>query len=216
MIALAAAAVADAASSPARFAVTLQGTVVDSVGYDQTRTEPVDCRVQRKGNGGRTLVFRSTAPTTITASRSGKRVVYRPSRVAAVRVTGTTRKSAFEETRACRAAPIRRIERVCRAEPLARRRVRLAFTRPAASRIAFRAPTQAEQVGACGLDRLIPAGWIDHAAGKVDERLLLDAGVRRVVARGSATAATLIPDPLGGKITRRTTVRWTLTFRRLG
>jgi hypothetical protein len=70
-------------------------------------------------------------------------------------------------------------------------------------------------VGACGLGRLVSGGWLDNALGKVDERVLLREGSRRVVARGAASSTALVGDPLGARITRRTTVRWTLTFRRV-
>ncbi len=211
---LAAPLAAGAASPSVRYSVTLNGTIVDAVSYDQTRQAGEECRVQREGTGRRSLVAKTLRPVTIAVSRSGKRVVYRPSRLA-VRLTGTAGKGSYDEKRVCRAAPVVRKHADCRAERLAARRLRTAFRRPSRNRIAFAASPQTEQVGACGLDRLVAGGWLDHALGRVDEAALLNGRARRVLARGSSTTTALIGDPLGGKISRRSTVRWTLTFRRL-
>ncbi len=61
---------AQAAQQPARFAVTLQGTILDDVTYDRTAVGTADdCTSSRTGSGGRQLVVRSLGPTTIEVSR---------------------------------------------------------------------------------------------------------------------------------------------------
>jgi hypothetical protein len=57
---------AQAAQSPARFAVTLQGTIVDRLTYERTAVED-ECTSHKTGNGGRGLAIRSLRPTTIVA-----------------------------------------------------------------------------------------------------------------------------------------------------
>ena len=203
---------AEAATST-RYSVVLSGRVVDTVSYDRTQQAGEDCRVHRTGSSTRTVLVSSIRATTIAVSRSGTRMTYRPASLS-LRARGTAGGS-FEETRICRSAPIERKHADCRSERLAPRRLAGRLARPAARRIGFAPPRQAEQVGACGLERLVPGGWLDHAAAKIDEAALLR-GARRVVAKGSARGSTLVSDPAGARITRRTTVHWTLTFRRAG
>jgi hypothetical protein len=210
---LAAAVGADAATST-RYAVTLTGTVVDGVTFDRSQPAGAECRIHRHGTGRRTLSVISVRATAIAVSRSGRRVAYRPVRLP-LRIRGTVGRGTYTETKICRAAPLEQKQADCRGETLAPRRVSGSLARPAAGRVGFAAPKTAEQVGACGLERLVPGGWLDHAAAKIDEAALLR-GARRVVAKGSATGRTLISDPTGARVERQTTVRWTLTFRRLG
>jgi hypothetical protein len=65
---------AQAAQPPARFAVTLQGTIVDRLTYERTAVED-ECTSHKTGNGGRGLEIRSLRPTTIAvvARASGAR-----------------------------------------------------------------------------------------------------------------------------------------------
>jgi hypothetical protein len=70
-------------------------------------------------------------------------------------------------------------------------------------------------VTACGLDRPLPGGWLNQFPGRIDQDALLAGRSLRVVARASGTRqSTFNGDPLFQR-TQRTTVRWTLTFRRL-
>ena len=206
---------AEAATSSARYAVTLEGTVVDAVTYTQSGADGEDCRIERSGSGGRSLAVKSLRAATVRVTRSGSRVVYEPRRLA-VRVTGSTGRGSLEEIRICRAQQIQRKQGDCRGEQLAPRRAGQVFRRAGANAIGLAAPRQVGEVGACGLGRLLPGGWLDQAVAKVDEAALLRGRSSRVVAKASGTATALIGDPSGARITRRTTVRWTLTFRRLG
>jgi hypothetical protein len=77
---------AQAAQPPARFAVTLNGVVVDHLTYATTRVTE-DCSIRRTGFGGRELQLRSPQATAIQVTRGPTGLVYRPSRVLAF-VTG--------------------------------------------------------------------------------------------------------------------------------
>jgi type 1 fimbria pilin len=80
---------AQAAQQPTRFAVTLQGKIVDALSCDRTIVGD-DCIILRTGTGGRELTIRSLRPTTIEVA-GGSRVASKPARVSALRVTATTR-----------------------------------------------------------------------------------------------------------------------------
>src|SRR5688572_22024597 len=95
---LAAALGAEASTSAARYSVTLNGTIVDFVSYDRTSQAGEDCRVRRIGSGRRSLVVAMVSPARVTVTGIGKRVVFRPSRLA-VRLTGTAGQGRYEETR---------------------------------------------------------------------------------------------------------------------
>ena len=204
---------AQAAQPPFRYAVTLRATVVDQATYILTRAEE-ECLIRREGAGSREASFRSSRPTTISVD---SRVIYRPARMIAVRVSGTSGGGSFSETRRCRAEPIRTLIGDCRV----RRTIRPAagrpgFRRPRRNAIAFRAapPTLRGTFLACGLDQPFPAGWLDSVPGTINERALLR-GAALVRARGVTPAAVrFLQDPLV-QTELRTTVRWTLTFRRL-
>lgn len=206
---------AQAAESQSRFAVTLNGSVVDKVTYEQDGAAGMECRFHRSGSGRRELRFRSVRPVTLDVVRLGEGVAYRPARLAAVRVTGATGMGSFDETRICRAAPIERRSENCTAVVLAPRRLGLGFARPRENRIAFRKPRGANNAAACGLDRRLPGGWLHLAPGTVDEDALLDGRSLRVVVRGRRAPKTATVTP-GLKTSTTSVVRWTLTFRRLG
>lgn len=59
-------------------------------------------------------------------------------------------------------------------------------------------------------------GGFDLALGRVDEEALLSGRSLRVVAAGSATKEDVVVSTPTITVTQRTTVRWTLTFRRQG
>nr|MBA2361536.1 hypothetical protein [Actinomycetota bacterium] len=104
---------AQAAQPPVRYAVTLRGTITEAVTYVQTRSEE-ECIVRREGNDGRELTFRSVRPTRIEVRGSSSRVIYRPSRVVAVRLAGGVTGGSSTETRRCRGAPSKPITLVCK------------------------------------------------------------------------------------------------------
>jgi hypothetical protein len=209
---LAAPLAAQAADSPDRFAVTLRASVLDSFTYEVSRREE-ECVIRRSGSGGRELRFRSLRPARIQVTGGADGAVYRPSRVAA-RVTGTATGGSFTETRACRAAPIERTVGDCKPRGLTPRRIRAGFRRPGPDALVFR-PASSGDVPLCGLDQSYPGGWLHLAPGRVDEDALLNGRSLRVVAGAAATRERMIASTRTVKITQRTTIRWTLTFRRL-
>jgi hypothetical protein len=202
---------AQAAEPPARFAVTLRATVTDVFTYDVTRSED-ECHIHRSGSGGRQLQLRSLRPARIQVSGGPEGAVYRPSRVA-VRVTSRSGTGSFDETRICRGAPLGRLAGDCKA-PLKARGVRLGFFRAGPGALLFRRWSVGD-VSLCGLDQSHPGGWLNLAPGRVDEDALLSGRSLRVVASGSATKEDVVTSTPTLKVTQKTTVRWTLTFRRL-
>ena len=203
---------AQAAKSPARFSVTLRATIVDKFTYDSSRSEE-ECLIQRTGSGSREIRLRSVRATTIDVSGGAQGLVYRPSRLA-VRLSGMDKGGTFFELRRCRAAPLERTMRDCDPRRLTPRRVHAAFTRPSAGRLAFRRSAARGGLRLCGLEQAYPGGWLHLAAGSVDEEALRNGRSLQVVAGGSATRELVVPDRQSVEITQRTTVRWTLTFRR--
>jgi hypothetical protein len=212
---LAAPLAAQAAESQARFAVTLQATIADKITYEMTRVEE-ECRVQLSGTSGQARTVRSVRRTRMEVGTTVGGVSYRPSWVAA-RSTGRTTVGSFEESRICRAAPIERRTGECEAKALTPRRLRARVQRPGPDRLAFRTAASARaEIRVCGLGQPYPGGWLDLAPGRVDENALLNGRSLRVVARGSVRKTVTLAATASVKISRRTTVRWTLIFRRLG
>ena len=205
---------AQAAQPPVRYAVTLRGTLEDTITYVQTRNEE-ECIVRREGNDGRELTFRSVRPTRIEVRGSSSRAVYRPSRVAAVRLAGGKTGGSSTETRRCRGAPSKPITVVCKPKKAPARAPRRLGFRGEADAIIFRPPARPETGAACGLDGPVPVGWLSLAPGRVDNGALV-AGRSKVIARASGTREeALTGDPtVEGKV--RSAIRWTLTFRRIG
>jgi hypothetical protein len=207
---------AQAAQQPARFAVTLQGRIIDNVSYERLGI-PVseDCTARRTGHGGRELTIRSLRPTTIEVIRGGSRVVYRPARVGRLRVAATRLAGSFLETRLCRFLPPEKRTGTCSRARGPVRRLRAGF-RSGRNAIVFRRPAPSRiAITACGLDRSVPGGWLHEVRGRIDQGALLAGRSLRVFARASGTRErTFDTDPLLQR-TQRTTVRWTLTFRRL-
>jgi hypothetical protein len=203
---------AQAAQPPARFAVTLNGVVVDHFTYATTRVTE-DCSIRRTGFGGRELQLRSPQATTIQVTRGPTGLVYRPSRVLA-RVTGKATIGSFGDVKRCRAEPVLKASGDCKARTLEPRRVQAGF-RSGRGTLAFQKPAVPGDVQLCGLDQTYQGGWLHLAPGRVDGSALLKGIVLRVVAHGSTKReATIVSTPTL-RVTQRTTVRWTLTFRRL-
>ena len=214
---LAAPLAAQAAQSPARFAVTLQGTVVDKVTYERTVVGE-ECTSVRAGYGGRSLAIRSLRPTTVEVTAGSSGVVYRPARVIALRVATTRLAGKYSELRSCRFLPPEKLTGKCARAPGSVRRIVAGFRR-GRNAIMFRAPAPSRaDVLACGLerDKATLGGWLHLVAGRIDQDALLGGRSVRVVARASGTRARKIGGDPAFTGTRRTTIRWSLTFRRLG
>ena len=80
---------------------------------------------------------------------------------------------------------------------------------------AFQKPATPGEVELCGLDPTYPGGWLQLAPGRVNGDALLNGTAARAVARGSARREATIVDTPTLRVTQLTTVRWTLTFKRL-
>ena len=106
---------AQAAAPPARFAATLDATVVDHFTYGWTRVSE-DCSIRRTGFGGRELQLRSPRATAIAVTRGSAGLRYRPSAVLA-RVTWKATSGSFGEVKRCRAEPILKATGHCKARP---------------------------------------------------------------------------------------------------
>ena len=205
---------AQAARPPARYAVTLQGTIVDTLSYDRVIVGE-DCIIQRTGAGGRELAIRSLRPTTIEVAGGTSGVVYRPTRIAALRVEATTLPGSYTEIRRCRLLPPQKLIVDCRRVTATVRRVRANF-RGGHNAILFRRPASLpSDVSACGMDVSVIGGWLPDFPGRIDQSALLAGRSLRVMARASGTRQRTADDDPAFKRTQRTTVRWTLTFRRL-
>jgi hypothetical protein len=204
---------AQAAQPPARFAVTLTGTVVDRVTYSRTVVDE-ECTSTRTGEGGRELASRSLRPTVIAVSRQGSRTVYRPARVGPLRVAAATLAGGFSELRRCRFLPPERVNGTCGRAVGTVRRMRAGFQR-ARNAIRFRRPGASRDLRPCGLDRAISGGWLNLVSGRIDEAALLTGRSLHVVARASgARESTNAVEPTL-QVTQQTTVRWTLVLRRV-
>jgi hypothetical protein len=211
---LAAPLAAQAARPPARFAVTLQGTVVDRVTYERVLVDE-ECTSRRTGNGGRGLTVRSLRPTTIEVTGGATGVAYRPARVAALRVAATRLAGTYSELRSCRFLPPERRLGKCQRAAGSVRRLQAGF-RSARNAILFRPGPSRGDVTACGLDRAMLGGWLNLAPGRIDQDALLNGRSRRVIARAAKTREGTIGGDPTFTGTQQTTVRWTLTFRRVG
>jgi hypothetical protein len=203
---------AQAAAPPGRFAATLNATVVDHFTYAWTRVNE-DYSIRRTGFGGRVLQLRSPRATAIQVTRGSAGLRYRPSSVLA-RVTGKATIGSFGDVKRCRAEPILRASGDCKAKTLVPRHVRALF-RSGRSAFAFREPATPGEVELCGLDPTYPGGWLQLAPGRVNGDALLNGTAARAVARGAARREATIVDTPTLRVTQQTTVRWTLTFRRL-
>jgi hypothetical protein len=203
---------AQAAQPPATWAVTLSGTVTDNFEYSAGRVEE-RCRIRRIGTSGRRLVFRSARATRIQVARSSPVASYRPARLRAVRITGGTTGGSVTQTKFCPGEPLVRTRVECRATRAAPRLVRLGF-RARRTTITFPRPSRST-TSVCGLAAPQPAGWLHVATAPASHDALVAGRSRRVFVRGTATEETRVPGP-PLEIVRKTTVRWTLTFRRVG
>jgi hypothetical protein len=213
--ALLAAPLAARAAQPApRFSLTLTGRVVESVTYESTSVEQ-ECSIGRTGQGGRELTVRSIRPTTVRVvrSRTGG-AIYRPAEVAAVRLTTDPMRGGYQEARRCRGEPPRIVQVDCAKRDATVARTRVAFRR-APNRILFRPRSSSAAI--CGVARPVPlTGWLDLAAGRVSERLLLNGRTRVVRAeRTRETTGLRLPSVPNLEYASRVTVSWTLTFRRI-
>jgi hypothetical protein len=203
---------AQAAPSPTTWAVTLSGTVTDSFEYSEGRVEE-RCRIRRIGTSGRRLVFRSARATRIQVSQGAPVARYGPSRLRAVRITGGNTGGSVTETKFCPGLPLERKTIECRATRAAPRLARLGF-RARRTSIAFVRPGRST-ASVCGLATPQTGGWLDIATAPASHAELLAGRSRRVFVRGTATEEVRNPGP-SLEIVRKTTVRWTLTFRRVG
>jgi hypothetical protein len=205
---------AQAARQPATYAVTLQGSIVDALSYERAIVGE-DCIIQRTGTGGREVAIRSLRPTTIEVAGGTSRVVYRPARVVALRVEATTLPGSYTEIRRCRLLPPEKLIVDCRGTAATVRRQRANF-RGGRNAILFRRPASLpSDVSACGLGGSVPGGWLHEFPGRIDQGALLAGRSLRVIARASGTRQRTADGDPAFKRTQRTTVRWTLTFRRL-
>jgi hypothetical protein len=205
---------AQAAQPPARFAVTLQGTIVDRLSYERTVVDE-DCRSTRTGQGGRQVTIRSLRPTTVEVRRDASGIRYRPSRVAALGIGETRLAGTYSELRLCRFLPPEKLAGECEREPGSVRRMRLGF-RSGRNAILFGRPAPAQSATpACGVDRSVSGGWLHLIPGRIDRDALLNGRSMRVFARGAGTRERALGSDPTLEGTLRTTVRWTLTFRRL-
>jgi hypothetical protein len=204
---------AQAAQQPARFAVTLQGNIVDSLTYERMVIVE-ECSAQRTGQGGRELAIKSVRPTIVEVSGGASRVVYRPAQLGALRVTSTRLAGSYTEIRRCRFLPPEKLTVQCERASGPVRRLRAGF-RGGRNSIQFGRRAPGRDVTVCGLGQSLSGGWLDEALGRIDPYALLAGRSQRVFARASVTLErTLNGGPLLQR-TQRTTVRWTLTFRRL-
>jgi hypothetical protein len=202
-----AAAVAHGAAPQPRYSAILAATVRDEVHYTRT-TSTEDCTTETAGSGGRQLVIKSLDETR-TTGRSG---------TVRVELTGTRLGGSFGELRRCRFLPPERRSATCAPARIPPALARLSIRRIRPNRIALRpSGALAAATRLCGLAGGVKLdSRLQLAVGTVSERALR-AGREKVVAKGSATKTVKSRGPndpnLG--LTRRITVRWTLTFRRL-
>jgi hypothetical protein len=202
---------AQAAQPSATWAVTLSGTVTDNFEYSEGRVEE-RCRIRRIGTSGRRLVFRSSRATRIQVSQGAPVARYRPSRLRAVRITGGNTGGSVTETKFCPGIPLETKRIDCRATRAAPRLVRLGFR---ARRTTITFPPARSSASVCGLDGPQAGGWLHIATAPASHGALVVGRSRRVFVRGTANEEVRNPGP-PLEIVRKTTVRWTLTFRRVG
>jgi hypothetical protein len=204
---------AQAAQPSTTWAVTLRGTVTDNYEYSESRVDERRCRIRRIGMSGRRLVFQSARATRIQVARAEPVASYRPARLRAVRITAGNTGGSVTQTKFCTGEPLERTRVECRATRAAPRLVRLGF-RARRTTITFARPSRLT-TSVCGLTAPQPAGWLHIAAARASHGALVAGRSRRVFVFGEATEEVRIPGP-PLEIVRKTTVRWTLTFRRVG
>jgi hypothetical protein len=202
---------AQAAQPSTTWAVTLNGTVTDSFEYTQVRVED-RCRISRTGTSGRRLVFRSARATRIQVAHGDPVASYRPSRLRAVRIAGGNTGGSATETKLCPGAPLEIKKFDCRATRAVPRLMRLGFR---ARRTSMTFPPTRSTARVCGLAEAQAGGWLHIATAPASHNALVAGRSRRVFVRGTATEQVRNPGP-PLDFSRKTTVRWTLTFRRLG
>jgi hypothetical protein len=203
---------AQAAQPPATWAVTLRGTVTDSFEYSEGRIEG-RCRIRRVGTSGRQLLLQSARATRVQVARGEPVASYRPSRLRAVRITGGNTGGLVTQTKLCPGEPLETTKTQCRATRAAPRLVRVGF-RARRTTITVNRPSRSN-VSVCGLAAPQAGGWLHIATAPASHDALVAGRSRRVFVRGTANEETRSPGP-PLEITRKTTVRWTLTFRRVG
>ena len=202
-----------AASAPVQYSVTLRATIVDRVTYEQAVIDD-DCTTRRTGSGGRDVTLRSVRPTSIEVAASRGAAAYRPAWIQRLRAVTIQRGGSYRQAKLCRAMPLETTQETCKASRAVARTVRARFRRPARNRIRFR-PARRALVQACGIAPTPLGGWLDVPIGRIAEAALLSGRPARVVARGSATGQVTQSGTVTLKADSLTTVRWTLTFRRL-
>jgi hypothetical protein len=207
---------AEAAQPPTRWAVTLSGRVVETYSYGNATRSP-ECTVRRFGKTTREWRVASTGPTVVSVVRSGSRARYRPGQIFRVRVTTSSGKGSWTQTRQCLGEEILTDSGTC--SPRSQRgRARPAFEWAGANRIAFRRRSGGASLQLCGFDHTVtsPDSWLSLAPGRVDEEVLLAGSRRRVVARADVSRDAMLPfEPPSGSMTQNLRVVWTLLFRRL-
>lgn len=207
---------AQAAPAPARYAVTLNGRIVESYSYMRTTRES-ECQISRFGSATRTTEIRSVRPTVMQAVRERGRATYRPAILRALRLSVTTGGSNWIERRVCRAAPIETRNGTCPPRQSRARSIRARIAWGGPNRIVFRPDSSGPgNVQLCGLGQTVrSSGRLSVAPGRVDEEALLIGRARRVIARASVTRDGNIESDSQTTIGENLEVRWTLNFRRL-
>ena len=205
---------AQAAQSSTRYSVTLRATVTDSFEYSRSGLQG-RCRIRRTGSSGRQLAFASSRATRIQVGRGTQGATYRPSRLLTVRITGGSTGGSGTETKLCPGEPLETIKIDCNPKRAAPRTVRLGF-RARRATIAFNRPVLRADVSVCGLDQPQPGGWLHIVAGPTNHDALIAGRSRRVFTRAGASEEETKGLGSSLEVTRKTTVRWTLTFRRIG
>lgn len=203
---------AQAAQTPATWAVTLRGTVTDSFEYTEGRIEN-RCRIRRTGTSGRRLVFQSARATRIQVARGEPVASYRPSSLRAVRITGGNTGGTVTQTRLCPGEPLDTTKIDCRATRAAPQLMRVGF-RARRTTITVNRPSRSN-VSVCGLATPQAGGWLHIARAPASHDALVAGRSLRVFVRGTANEEARSPGP-PLDIIRKTTVRWTMTFRRVG
>lgn len=207
---------AEAAESPTRWAVTLNGRVVEKYSSGYTWRDP-ECTLRRFGTTRREWRLTSLRPTVVTVGRSSSHARYRPARLAPVRVTSSVGKGTWMEMRQCIAEELLTDSGTCNGTTH-RGRVRPEFAWSGPNRIAFRRRPAPARLRLCGFDWTVASkdAWLNIAPGRVDEEVLLAGSRRRVVARADVTRTTPLPfNAPPGSAQQDLRVVWTLHFRRL-
>lgn len=204
---------AEAALAPVGWSASLNGRIVETYSYTQTRRE-FECTIIRSGTTRRELVVRSGRPSVIAVSRSGSRAAYRPPLVSRLRVATTAGGGRWFEKRLCRADPIERRSGTCLAAPAPPRVVRARFRWAGQNRISF-LPARRAEVTLCGIDDKVSSdGWLSLAPGRVDEEALIAGRTNRVVARGEVSRDGNLPEVTGLIVGQNVRVSWTMRLDR--